>query len=167
MFELKRLNPKALESMLEKAERYRLLNEPMEAESICRDVLEHDSGNTRATVLLILALTDQFSEGLAGRVDVATGLAKCLDDEHDREYYLGINCERRAKIHLDQVRPGSNEIAYNYYIEAMKHFDRSEELSTEENDDAVLRWNTVARVLMNHPELQAPDDAEEVSVDYE
>ena len=33
---------------LEKALRYRLLNEPVEAESICRDVLEVDPDNQAA-----------------------------------------------------------------------------------------------------------------------
>ncbi len=42
MFELKPLSGSAIPAALEKAERYRLLNEPAEAESICRDVLKAD-----------------------------------------------------------------------------------------------------------------------------
>ena len=37
MPELKQLHKEAIPSALEKAERYRLLNEPGEAESICHD----------------------------------------------------------------------------------------------------------------------------------
>ena len=40
MFELERISIDAVPAALEKAERYRLLNEPLMAESICLDVLE-------------------------------------------------------------------------------------------------------------------------------
>ena len=59
-FELKTLHAEALPRALEKAERYRLLNEPSEAESICLDVLAIDRDNQAALVTLLLALTDQF-----------------------------------------------------------------------------------------------------------
>ncbi len=39
MFELKPLSKEGLKSAFEKAERYRLLNEPKFAESICLDIL--------------------------------------------------------------------------------------------------------------------------------
>jgi len=45
---------------LTKAERYRLLNEPEEAESICRDILDVDPTHEAALVNFLLALTDQF-----------------------------------------------------------------------------------------------------------
>ena len=45
MFEFKRITPEAVPAALSKAERYRLLNEPREAESICRDVLLVDPEN--------------------------------------------------------------------------------------------------------------------------
>ena len=38
MVELKTLNPESVTSALEMAKRYRLLNEPDEAESICLDI---------------------------------------------------------------------------------------------------------------------------------
>jgi len=41
-FELKTLSPESVPRALAKAERYRLLNEPVEAESICLDVLAVD-----------------------------------------------------------------------------------------------------------------------------
>jgi len=62
MFELKRLSPDAIPAALERVERYRLLNESRCAESIRRDVLAVDPGNTQAGIGLILSLTDQFSE---------------------------------------------------------------------------------------------------------
>ena len=59
-FNLKPISIASIPRALEKAERYRLLNEPEQAESICLDILEAESDNQRALVTLILALTDQF-----------------------------------------------------------------------------------------------------------
>ena len=53
---------------LEKALRYRLLNEPLEAESICLDVLQAEPANQEALVTLVLARTDLFDERIYGRV---------------------------------------------------------------------------------------------------
>ena len=61
-FTLKPLSPEAVPRALAKAERYRLLNEPGEAESICLDALEADPENQEALVTMVLALTDQFDE---------------------------------------------------------------------------------------------------------
>jgi hypothetical protein len=60
MFTLKPISPDSVEGALAKAERYRLLNEPHEAESICRDILKIDPANREARISLILALTDEF-----------------------------------------------------------------------------------------------------------
>src|SRR5712691_3378052 len=59
-FELKTLSPEAVPRALAKAERYRLLNEPGEAESICLDALEIEPENQDALATLLLAQTDQF-----------------------------------------------------------------------------------------------------------
>ena len=56
MFELKTLSSEAVDRSIEKAERYRLLNEPEEAESICLDVLAIAPDNRHALVTLLLAL---------------------------------------------------------------------------------------------------------------
>ena len=45
MLEFKPLSREGIEPALEKAEHYRLLNEPWEAESICRDILAIDKTN--------------------------------------------------------------------------------------------------------------------------
>jgi hypothetical protein len=50
MAELKQLHKDAIPAALEKAERYRLLNEPGEAESICLDILAVDPDNQRAVI---------------------------------------------------------------------------------------------------------------------
>ena len=62
MFELKPLSPAAIPGALLKAERYRLLNEPDEAQSICEDVLAADPDNSKRVRTLILAITDSFPQ---------------------------------------------------------------------------------------------------------
>ena len=57
MFQLKPLSKEAIPAALEKAMRYRLLNEPGEAESICHDILGADPDNQEALVTLLLALS--------------------------------------------------------------------------------------------------------------
>jgi hypothetical protein len=36
----------------------------------------------------------------------------------------------------------------------MQHYDHAESLRPPGNDDALLRWNTCARILMRNPELR-------------
>ena len=71
MFELKHIGPEAIPAALDKAERYRLLNQPDAAESICEDVLAVDPDNQPALITLLLALTDQFRQGDAARTPFA------------------------------------------------------------------------------------------------
>ena len=161
MFELKRLSEDAIPAALEKALRYRLLNEPHEAESICQDVLNVDSKNQEALVLLLLALTDTFSDGHAAGARQAQEVLSRLEDAYERAYYAGIICERQAKARLLQGHPGASHDAYEYLNEAMEWFEKAEALRPPNNDDALLRWNTCARMIMTNrltPRLQEPVD---------
>jgi hypothetical protein len=153
MFTLKPLSKDAIPSALAKAERYRLLNEPGEAESICLDVLQVDPENQTALITLLLALTDQFPHESSSKVvGSAVELAARLKEEYDREYYSGIIRERRAKAVLDNERFGAAAAAVEWLREAMAFFERAEALSPARNDDAVLRWNACARLMMSLPE---------------
>lgn len=154
MFDLKPLSPGGVEAALKKAVRYRLLNEPFLAESICRDVLEVDPDNQNALITLILALADQFASEGGGNVADARVLIQHLDGEYEREYYAGIICERRGHAFLHRRRPGSGPVTYDWYRQAMEHYNRAQKLAPPGNDDAVLRWNTCARVISYHPELK-------------
>lgn len=71
-FELKSISKDAVDVAIEKAEHYRLLNEPDEAESICLDVLEVAPNNERTLVTLILA---SISPATARRGRVAARVA--------------------------------------------------------------------------------------------
>ena len=68
MFDLKPISKDSIPTALQRADRYRLINDPSSAESICLDVLEIDPENQQALVTLVLAITDQFSEEPAGGV---------------------------------------------------------------------------------------------------
>src|SRR5205085_11653105 len=145
MRNLKLIPEGAIPAALEKAMRYRLLNEPAEAESICLDILEAEPANQQALVILILALTDRFSRGYAVGDSQAQEIVKRLQDEYERAYYSGIISERRAKAYLHQGAGGSAFNAFDKLTEAMKWYDRAETLRPAGNDDALLRWNTCAR----------------------
>src|SRR6187549_2505687 len=98
-FELKRLSAEAVPRAVAKAERYRLLNEPGEAQSICLDALAIQPDNQVALTTLLLALTEQFNES-ASCVPEAWATVARLRDEFDRTYYTGLLYERQAKALL-------------------------------------------------------------------
>ena len=150
MFELKPLSKEAIPAALEKAMRYRLLNEPAEAESICHDVLSIDPDNQEALVTLLLALTDRFGKGYAVGVTQAQEVLSRLRDPYERAYYAGIICERQAKARLHQGHPGAGFDAYEFLREAMSWFEKAEALRPPGNDDALLRWNACARIIMGN-----------------
>src|SRR5947209_17364589 len=102
MFDLKTLSRDGIPAAIEKAMRYRLLNEPAEAESICHDVLRIDPENQQALVILLLALTDRFGKSYAVGVIQAQDVLPRLQDPYERIYYAGIISERRAKARLHQ-----------------------------------------------------------------
>lgn len=160
MFELQPLSSQAIDSALEKAEHYRLLNEPWEAESISRDVLAVDENNQRAATILLLALTDRFG-GDGVTVKEVRELADRLESEYERAYYTGIICERWGKSRLASNIMGTGSAVYDWLREAMDWFEKAKELRPPGNDDAILRWNTCARLIMRHEDVR-PAPAERV-----
>ena len=89
MFEMKRITRAGVATALQKAERYRLLNEPSAAESICLDVLAIEPDNQAALVQLALARTDQFGADLAGAVERAREPLGRVDDPYKRPTITG------------------------------------------------------------------------------
>jgi len=155
MFEPKPIYPDAIPRALEKVERYRLLGEPEEAESICLDILAIDSDNQEAIVNLLLALTDQFRTDCAECLTRAQGLLPQLKDEYERSYYAGIICERRGTAQIDKGLLGCRTTAYNWLRQAMDWYEQAEAIRPPQNDDAILRWNTCVRMMQKH-ELGPP-----------
>jgi hypothetical protein len=152
MFELKTLSPEAVPRALAKAERYRLLNEPAEAESICLDALNIDPDNQDLLAMLLLAITDQFADD-APRVTEAWQTVARLRNDYERLYYTGIIHERRAKALLGHHTPRGGGRAYDWLREAMLCFENAEAIRPPGNDDALLRWNACARLIMRDHRL--------------
>src|SRR5438445_6736462 len=146
MSQLKSLHKDAISAALEKAERYRLLNEPGEAESICLDVLAVEPENQQAVITLLLALTDRFEKGYSVSDTQTKELLGRMKSEYDRAYYAGIVAERRAKAKLRQNTPDCRFQAYDLLREAMDWFEQAEAIRPPGHDDALLRWNTCARI---------------------
>src|SRR6185369_11259683 len=121
--ELKPITREGIPAALQKAERYRLLNDSSAAESICLDVLEIDPGNQQALVVLVLAITDQFGEELSEGVRRAREVLPRLADEYKRAYYAGIICERRGRAQLHRNALGATDVAADWFQEAMRWYE--------------------------------------------
>lgn len=154
MHELKKITVGGIPRALEKAERYRLLNDPSAAESICLDVLAVDAGHQRALVMLLLARTEQFVPHVGATPVQAREVLKDLVDPYQKAYYAGIIEERWGQAVWLRGKLGRAELAYHALHRAMEHFEEAERLSPAGNHDAILRWNTCARMLNDNPQLQ-------------
>ena len=159
-FELKTLSVEAIPHAMERVERYRFLNQPKVAESICRDILVADTVHQPATRQLILALTDQF-EGHAGPgIQQVLELVNGLSEEYDRTYYTGIVYEREAKARLRREYPGARFDAWELIHTAMGYYERADTLHEAGNEDARLHWNNCARLIQDQKLLPRPDSDE-------
>jgi tetratricopeptide (TPR) repeat protein len=156
--ELKPITREGIPAALQKAERYRLLNDSSAAESICLDVLDVDPGNQEALRSLLLAITDQFAEEMSDGVQRARAVLPRLTDAYERHYYAGIICERRARAYLHHGALGSSDVAAEAFHEAMEYYEKAEGIRPAGNDEAILRWNTCVRMLGRHE--RAPRERE-------
>jgi hypothetical protein len=155
--ELKRIRENAIPTCLDKARHYRLLNEPQDAASICLDILDLKPDHQEAIKTLILALTDQFDGGTR-RIREARQYLEQLTDEYDRTYHAGLILERAARAALRREIPDSCFAAYDWLQEARIQFEKAEALSSDENDDAVLRWNACTRAIARNNLKPRPSD---------
>lgn len=156
MSELKKLSVAAIPAALQKAERYRLLNEPEQAESICEDVLTIDPENAEAKAMLILALSDQLADGSPDRGEAlarAQALAASVASEYHRAYFRGLIAERRARALIARGGAGSRAAAGEWLREAMQRFAEAEPQRPADDDSSILRWNACQRLLDRHKEL--------------
>ena len=142
---LKSISPESIPEAISKIEAYRYLNEPEEAESICRDILAIDAENQVALRLLGLSITDQFTGGPGDRCGEAESIFQGLTDRYERLYYTGLVRERWAKAQLQAGRPPHTLLAL--FEGAMRCFAEAEQIRPAGNDDAILRWNRCVRLL--------------------
>jgi len=155
-FELKKISPDGIPHALEKAERYRLLNDPAQAESICRDILAVDAGHQEALRALVLALTDQFgARGSAEPAREARASIAKLDDQYDRAYFTGIVFERETRAYLQRDNV-VRSAAYVGFRNAMEWYERAEALRPNDTVDTALRWNSCVRAIAR--ERLEPDE---------
>jgi len=102
---LKTISKSGFTEAFQKVELYRYLNEPEEAESICRDILAVEPENQLALRLLGLTLTDQFLGVSSDRYGEVESAFRSLKDAYERSYYMGLLNERRAKAQLRAGHP--------------------------------------------------------------
>jgi tetratricopeptide (TPR) repeat protein len=146
-YKIKRISTAGIAEAISKAELYRSLNEPEEAESICRDILAIEPQHQLALRLLGLALTDQFTGRGSDRYRETEEIFLKLDDAYERLYYTGIAHERRAKAQLSAGQPPRSLFAL--FDQALRSFAEAEKIRPAGNDDAILRWNRCVRLLQN------------------
>lgn len=158
MYELKPISRETIPRAIQKAERYRLLNQSWAAESICLDILEVDPENQQVLAMLVLALTDLHSGVAASGLKRAKEYLARITDDYQRTYYSGMVAERRGQALLAQGGMGSGGMAYDFLREAMEWYEKAEAIRPPGNDDAILRWNTCARVLSGNRHLEPVAD---------
>jgi hypothetical protein len=146
-YELKRILAVGITEAIAKVKLYHFLNEPEEAESICRDILAVERHHQLALRLLGLALTDQFSGCPTDRYRDAEVIFQQLSDPYERLYYAGILHERRAKAQFNAEHPP--HILLPLFRQALHSCAETEKIRPVGNDDAILRWNRSVRLLQN------------------
>jgi len=160
---LKRILPSGIYAALQMADKYRELNQPAEASSLCRDVLVVDPDQQLALRILGLALTDQLEPSSGARFAEAQQVFARLRDPYERAFYGGIACERQAKaqlaahIPLRSVKP--------LFDQALACYAEAEALRPPGNDDPILRWNSCVRTLQALPGFAAAEG--EAKADWE
>ena len=155
---LKPLNATSIPTCLEKARHYRLLNDPENAESICLDIIELQPDHQEALKTLVLAISDQFDGGTR-KMRQAKQFLDRLTSEYDQRYHTGLVLERAARAALNRKTPDCAFAAYDWLQQAKEQYEKSESLSAEDNDDAVLRWNACTRTIANRKLKARPADS--------
>ncbi len=158
--QLKPITSEGIPAALQKAERYRLLNDSSAAESICLDVLAVSPANQEALVALLLSITDQFVDELSDGVRRAREVLPRLTDPYERAYYAGIISERRARAQLHHGALGSADVAAEWFHDAMRWYEKAEKMRPAGNDESILRWNTCTRMLGRHERVHTRTDYE-------
>ncbi|MDR8391290.1 hypothetical protein NC796_09090 [Aliifodinibius sp. S!AR15-10] len=158
MAELKPISKKAIPQALEKAMRYRLLNDSWQAESICRDILRTDPENQEAVYTLILAITDQFDKNSKRSLNQALETVSQLTDKYQAAYCRGLIYERQARAALKRQTPRAGYIAYEHLMRAMQNYEDAEKLRPADNEESILRWNACIRFIKQNKLSPSPSE---------
>lgn len=157
MLQLKPLSKDSIPKAVTRAKHYRLLNEPIQAESICRDILKVEPDHQLALLIMILAITDQFGAEKRSSPAEAQELCSQLTSAYEQQYYQGIIEERLGKAALNRDTPRVKYIAYEHYQNAMHFYEEAEKIRPQGNEDAVLRWNACVRGIQEFKLQPAKD----------
>jgi hypothetical protein len=151
-YQLKRISQAGIREAIEKAELYRALSEPEEAESICRDILAIEPQHQLALRMLGLTLTDQFTGAGSDRYRETEEVFQKLSDPYERLYYAAILHERRGKA---QLKAGHLRVSLLPLFEHALHlYAEAEKIRPAGNDDSILRWNRCVRLLQHRAEWE-------------
>ncbi len=149
-YELKRLADKNLGTAIALAKHYRDLNQPDEAESICRDVLEVAPDNVDALRTLGLALTDRFPSEWMSLFEEACSTFKKLPTDYERVYYVAVAWERYA---MAQLAAGRAHNAIHAFEEAMQRFEDASQYAAKDDPAPILHYNRCVRALTTNADL--------------
>jgi hypothetical protein len=156
--ELKPISQESIPRALELAERYRLLDEPEQAASICSDVLAAQPGNTQALLTLFLATTEQFGHAHGTKLEDADKIVAQMSTDYERAYYGALARERWARSRLQLGSHAS--LVGDWIRRAMDGYAEAERLRPLGNDDPILRWNACVRLVQRFPGLAQTRDNE-------
>lgn len=149
--ELKKISKSGIAEALSKVELYRYLNEPEEAESICRDIIATEPNHQLGLRMLGLAITDQFTGAGSDRYAEVEKIFQSLTNPYERLYYTGLLHERRVKAQLHAGRQAHTLLPL--LEQALHCFAEAEKIRPRDNDDAILRWNRCVRLLQSRPDF--------------
>lgn len=158
MFQLKKLSKESIPKAVTRAKHYRLLNEPRQAESICKDILNIEPDHQLAILIMILAITDRFGQERRTLASEAKALCDRLNSTYEQQYYHGIIEERLGKAALKRATPRAKYIAYEHYRVALGFYEAAEKIRPQGNQDAVLRWNSCVRGIQEFKLEPAADE---------
>ncbi len=158
---IKPIHSSAISAAHEKAEKYRLLNDPSASESICLDILSIDPENQKVLVTLLLSRTDQFRQSSHSGIENAREVIPRLKDEYQKHYYNGVICERWAIAALNKHLAGSGSIAFDWLMQAISWYEKAEKIHPSGNDESILRYNSCVRVITRNALTSGNEDRHE------
>lgn len=148
MLQFKHIPKESIPEAIAKAKHYRLLNEPWQAESICRDILRIEPNHQETLVILLLSITDQFDAHVCmTSIIEAKKLCKSMQSKYEKWFYKALVEECSGKASLKRDTPRSEYIAYEYYSKAIEFYEKSEKNQPKGNLDCILRRNACIRAI--------------------
>jgi hypothetical protein len=96
----------------------------------------------------------RFAETIEKATHRRISAVEQIKGDYERAYYAGIIWERLGHAYIRQGGAGGGASAYHPLREAMTHYERAIEFAPPGNDDAILRWNTCARVIMHNTHVR-------------